>query len=398
MQLSTLLYGLGQLAGISAYSFLAFLVFFGDTARFWDRYFGLDRIIKFQRKFSFFTLAFILLHPIFFIASAGFKNVSGFLIPNFTMPGLALGIIAFYIYIAVMIASYLYKRISYNSWQYIHIGTYILVFGALIHAVLIGSDKDDYALIYGISFILLITGIIFRTSYKIKGARTNKYKVLGVENETDDSFTLHLEKKDGMKFEAGQFCFIRINGQKLYARHPFTVSSAPSQDQFSFTIKLAGRFTKIAKDLKEGDIVIIDGPFGKFTPSKNSEGKELVFFAGGVGITPFISILREAILKNSNQKITLFYASRTEKDLIFKDEIDEINKDWFKKVYFLSREDKKTEGFETGYFTEELIKKYVPNIKDTHCYICGPEPMKNMLVPQLKNLGVTSTFKEDFFW
>ncbi len=390
---------MGQVAGIVAYIGLAFLVFFGDTARFWDKYIGLDKIIKFQKKFSYYVLTAILLHPIFFMASLGFKNISGFLIPDFGMFGLALGIIAFYIYLVVMIASYLYKRISYKVWQYIHIGTYVLVFGALTHAVLIGSDKNDYAAIYIISFILLIVGIIYRTAYKIRELKNNKFIVDSVVFETEDTFTLYLEKKDNFNYKAGQFSFIRIGGNKLYARHPFTMSSAPNDDKIAFTIKIAGKFTQIAKELKKGDTVTLDGPFGIFVSEMRSKkDKDLVFFAGGVGITPFLSIIKDAIYKNSNQKITLFYASRTINDIIFKKELDLIDKEWFKKIYFLSKEVVNEPGYENGYFSEELIKKYVPNIKDADCYVCGPTPMKNLLIPLLKGLGVRNIIKEDFFW
>ena len=124
--ISTLLYQLGQLAGIVGFVSLSFLIFSGDTARFWDRIFGLDKIIKFQRKFAIFTTIFVLSHPILFMLAE--KSLAYYAIPNFSVLPLALGISAAYIFIVVMVASLIYKRISYLAWQYIHVLTYILFF------------------------------------------------------------------------------------------------------------------------------------------------------------------------------------------------------------------------------------------------------------------------------
>ncbi len=407
--MSEVFYLIGKICGIAGFFMLSFLIFSGDTARFWNRFIGLDKIIKFQRKFSYFVAFFVICHPVFFMLSAG--TTKGFLIPDFSIIPLAMGIMAFYIFIGIMIASKLYKMISYRVWQYIHILTYVLFFFAMNHAYTIGSDKDLLAIIYNITFYLVLIGVIYRTQYKIRARKNSKFKVKDIKIETHDTFTITV---NGSKnFTAGQFFFLRLNKNKLHARHPFTVSSIPGEDM-SFTMKLAGRFTQTAKELKPGDTILIDGPFGNFIPQKE---KDLVFIAGGVGITPFMSIIKDHITKNMPQghfcfdkskqvvpqNITLIYGSRTEADIIFKKEINAIDKSWFKKVYLLSQAD---EGIalspdcENGYICKDVLHRYVQDVKNSLYYICGPEIMKDNAKKFLKDEGVDggNVFVEDFFW
>lgn len=393
--MNNLLYSVGQLCGIIGFVLLTLLIFSGDTARFWNRYIGLDKIIKFQRKFSYFVLFFIFFHPVFFILSN--RSYKGLILPDFAYKPLAFGIISFYILVGVMIASALAKRISYRVWQYIHFITYLLFFFALYHAIYWGSELDDYAIIYAIATLMIIIAIIYRTRYKIITARSTKFLVKDVTKETENTFTLNIKLDKPFNFKAGQFCFLRLKTNKLYARHPFTISSAPGDDILSFTIKLAGRFTKTAIQLKENDEIFIDGPFGNFIPKTE---KDLVFIAGGVGITPFMSIIRDRLKKDIKQNITLIYGSRTESDIIFKNEIESIDKEWFKKVYMLNDISNLTIRCEQGYITKDTIKKYITKPDDSLYYICGPEIMKDTSKKVLKDMGIKSRdiFIEDFFW
>ncbi len=392
--LSTLLYDIGKLFGITGFILLTALIFSGDTARFWNKLIGLDKIIKFQRKFSYFVAFFVICHPIFFMLSS--KMIKGFIIPDFTYVPLAIGIMAMYIFIGVMIASKLYKMISYQAWQYIHVLTYVLFFFAMYHGLNWGTT-ESYNLIYYIATWLIIIGIIYRTQYKLRALKNSTFIVKSVTMDTHDTFTITVT--GNKEFKAGQFCFLRINDHKLYARHPFTISSKPGDD-FTFTIKLAGRFTQTAKELKPGDKILIDGPFGNFIPKAD---KDLVFIAGGVGITPFMSIIKDHIAKGITQNITLIYGSRTEEDIIFRNEIDSINQPWFKKVHLLSNVDDTTplsSGCEKGFICKDVLDRYVKNKKDSLYYICGPEIMKNNAKKLLKEEGIDggSIFIEDFFW
>ena len=393
---SLLLYSLGKLAGLIGFLFLSLLIISGDTARFFDRYFGIDKLIKFQRKFALITSLFVLFHPLFFILSS--NSAINYLIPKFTVIPLALGIFSLYIFIIVMTCSLIYKRISYNVWQYIHILTYILFFFSLYHAFNRGSDSGDFfiRIIYLLLLIAIIIGIIYRTYYKLK-QRKNKFYVKNIKWETKDTFTLTLKSDNKLNFKAGQFCFLRLDKDKLYARHPFTISSSPDENTLDFTMKITGRFTKIASQLKKGEEVIVEGPFGIFTIEEIPKDKDIVFIAGGVGITPFISIIKDHLKTGEKQNILLLYGARTSESIIFKNYLENIKEKWLKKIYVLSQEEH--EICEKGYIDKRIIEKYVKNM-DLLFYICGPEPMKRLCKKELRELGFKkeNIIIESFFW
>jgi predicted ferric reductase len=401
MLLKHFLYDLGRLTGLIGFLFLSLLIFSGDTARFFDKIFGIDRIIKFQRKFSLFTAVFILSHPIFFILSR--KEYIKYLIPNFAVIPLAMGILSLYIFIIIMICSQLYKRISYTVWQYLHILTYILFFLVLYHAINFGSDtgNTEIGIVIGILTFLVILGIIYRTKYKITHKRFKGY-IQEIKKENENCVTIKIKPEKEIKFKSGQFCFLRLNGEKLYARHPFTISSHPEEKDLTFTIKIEGRFTKAISKLKKGEVVMLDGPFGLFTI--NNKEKDLVFIAGGVGITPFISMIKNRMYSEktnpSKQNITIIYGTKTKDSLIFRNYLDSIKEKWFKKVYALSRQKIDEKGYENKRIDKEIIEKYVKNTSNSIFYICGPEEMKKDIIRYLKSLGVKKRdiVSESFFW
>ncbi len=395
VSVNILMYSFGKFAGLIGLLSLSTLIVSGDTARFFDRFLGIDKIIKFQRKFGLITTIVVLLHPIFFILSDA--SFASYLIPDYASIPLALGTISLYMIICVEISSKLYKRISYKSWQFIHVLTYVLFFFSLYHATKIGSDADSIVMkaILSVLFAMVIAGLLYRIIYKIR-RRNLKFHVREVRWESENTFTLVLDSSRPFSFKAGQFCFLRIDKNKLYARHPFTMSNSPQDRGLSFTIKLGGRFTKAASELERGDEVIVEGPFGVFTI--NDRQKDLVFVAGGIGITPFISMLRNRLKSNESRNVLLLYGAKTGNDLIFRKELDAIKEDWFKKIYVLSRDEDSL--CERGHIDRYLIEKNVRNIKSSIFYICGPENMKKDVRKALIDMGVKrSDIKtEDFFW
>lgn len=397
LDFQAILYKIGKFIGLTSFLFISFLVISGDSARFFDKYFGIDRIIKFQRKFAIASYFVVLSHPIFFILSS-ISFVEN-LIPNFAILPLAAGTLGLYSFIIIMISSLNYKRISHKVWQYLHVLTYVLFFLILYHASFWGTSSHFLIIkiFYTFLAIFVIAGIIYRTNYKIRQKR-NKFLVKEIKWEAKDTFTLILNPKHEISFEAGQFCFLRLEKEGLYARHPFTISNAPGEKELHFTIKLDGRFTKEATKLKPRDEIKLEGPFGNFTINDNK--KDIVFIAGGVGITPFRSMIRDKINRKDNQKTILLYSSKKIKDIIFKKELDKINKNWFKKVYILTREKRRVSSMEKGRISKEMITEYVEDPCDKDYYICGPIEMKNTLCIILNELGVKgkNIFFEDFFW
>src|SRR3970040_78401 len=95
------------------------------------------------------------------------------------------------------------------------------------------------------------------------------------------------------KHRAGQFLFVRFPSEKdLNESHPFTISSAPSEDVLRLTIKASGNFTRdLFSNLKAGSDAVVEGAYGSF--DYRTGGGKQIWVAGGIGITPFLSFIRD---------------------------------------------------------------------------------------------------------
>ncbi len=404
---SMILYNTGALFGLIGYLALTLLIISGDLARYFDKYFGIDSIIKTQRKFSIITTIFVITHPILFILSNTYW--ANYLIPQFKIIPLAMGTIALYLFLLILLSSFLYKKISQTTWQYLHLMIYALFFISSFHAINQGTSYNNNLLIqiiFTIILILFITGLIYRTQYKLRKYFEEKPKTLNIRKETQDTFTIVITKPENFKYEAGQFAFLKLDKNKLYARHPFTISSAPHQKEIDFTIKNTGKFTNIAKKLKQGEKINIEGPYGTFVANNEDD---LILVAGGVGITPFLSIIKDKTHKKTKQKITLIYCTKTQKDIIRKKELDKLQKQNknLKIIHYISQENTKKENKNKnnkeyeGRLNKENFLKYLKIRKqeNTILMMCGPEPLKKTIKQIIKKEKIKiKTKQESFFW
>ncbi len=209
---------------------------------------------------------------------------------------------------------------------------------------------------------------------------------------THDVQSFRFDKLDSFDYKAGQFMWITIkdNGNKL--RKHFSFSSSPTEKNFvEFTKKLSDSdFSKALRKLKVGDWAEIDGPFGKFT--FEGEHKKIGMLSGGIGITPLISICRYCTDKSLDTKITLLYGNRTPEDIVFRQELEEMqNKNTNMKVVLSI--DRASEGWTSrvGFIDSDLIKNEIPDYMDTVFYTCGPPKMVEIMTKILKDLGLPET-------
>ena len=204
--------------------------------------------------------------------------------------------------------------------------------------------------------------------------------IIKIINETYDTKTFVFAKPNNFEFVSGQYCMLSFKGDET--AKPFTFSSSPDNENLEITIKKIGKFTEKIHDSKQGDELILRGPFG--TALNYEPEKDAIFIAGGSGITPFISAIRYAKHIKNKKTIILFYANREEKDIIFREELENSG---VQIIFVLTKvSDNKWNG-ETGYISEELILKYV-NPDAQAWYISGPPIMNKALKNILTQLGV----------
>jgi len=151
------------------------------------------------------------------------------------------------------------------------------------------------------------------------------WRVLKTEPENYDTTSLYLEGNDERfkKRRAGQRVSIRILRDDGWSEpHPFTISCAPEDPIPRLTIKKSGVFTSSIPDLKPGTPVKCEGPLGVFCKDIDTR-EEIAMIAGGVGITPFLSVLRHFRNICATNRMTLFWTNKTIDDVFAADELKE---------------------------------------------------------------------------
>lgn len=217
-------------------------------------------------------------------------------------------------------------------------------------------------------------------------------KIISHEFITHDVIRIVAEKPADLEFQSGQAVDVSINqpGWEKELR-PFTFTSLPEDNFIEFTIKTYPSHKGVTQrllSLVKNDELIIHDVFGDII--YNDEG---IFIAGGAGVTPFISILKQLEKKNMLGNSKLIFANKTKADIILEERFRKLLGNNF--INILSEE--KLEGYEHGYISADLIKKNTgDNVK--YFYLCGPEPMMEAVEKHLNSLGISesSIVKEAF--
>lgn len=228
-------------------------------------------------------------------------------------------------------------------------------------------------------------------------------KIAEIVQETHDakSFVLVPDEKAGTRelapFKAGSYINVRTTLAGSVARRTYSLSSSPKEaleGKYRITVKLKeGGFLSawLHNEAKVGDKLTATEPGGHVTHSGIRDCKKVVALAGGSGITPFMSMAKAIDEGTEDFEMTLLYGARTEADLVFRADFDAIAARCpkVKFVYVLSEEQK--EGFEAGFITAELIKKYA-GAEQFSIYAVGPGAMCDFLDRELPKLGLAQKF------
>jgi ferredoxin-NADP reductase len=175
----------------------------------------------------------------------------------------------------------------------------------------------------------------------------------------------------------------------------FSLVSAP----FEGNLKIATRmrdtaFKRILAGYKSGEMLTWDGPYGSFTLHKNTK-TPAVFLAGGIGITPFMSIMKTAAHDKLPHQIYLFYSNRRPEDTAFKQEIEQVAKENpnLHVIMTMTEMDKSSEQWEgeTGFIDKAMLSHYLSDLAEPIYYLAGPPPM----VAAMKKMAIAAGADED---
>ncbi|MFB6175181.1 MAG: ferric reductase-like transmembrane domain-containing protein [Candidatus Nanohalobium sp.] len=385
-------YSLGKVLGVWSLTALTFQALLVSRAKIIEKAVGYDRITRWHAGNAALILLLVVLHPVLIfyqqIISINPGAVIEFLAIN---PSALLGATAVGLILIQGAVTLYWKGLSYEKWRILHKIGYLIVILGFAHSLLLGSDiglPPQTLVSFWWLGLAAVASISAGYRYLYLPGNRKEYTVREVDKEAEDVHTVKLKPEDEViEQEPGQFAFTRFESENLETEeHPFTIASAPEKG-LKFTVKESGDYTSGIGELEPGDKAVVEGPYGRFTMPRS---KKLVMVAGGIGITPFISMLRYMARNPEEVREThLIYGNSTEASIAFREELEELekNSDWLEATHMLSREEK--EGFRYGRIDGELLEDVTGLEGDF--MVCGPEEMIEDVRKDLIGLDVDSS-------
>ncbi|HTV41437.1 MAG TPA: ferric reductase-like transmembrane domain-containing protein [Candidatus Sulfotelmatobacter sp.] len=222
-------------------------------------------------------------------------------------------------------------------------------------------------------------------------------RVARITRQTPDVQTFRFVPPDGgrlpFEHQAGQYLVLSlvIDGKKV--NRTYTISSPPTRPDFcEITVKREenGYVSRhLHEMIREGDMIQVSAPAGRFT-FDGTQADSIVLIAGGVGITPLMSIVRDLTDRNWKGGIFFIYSAKTQNDIIFKRELEDLQaRSSNVRVHVtLSRADGADWNGHKGRVNGPFLGMCVPNIAERPVYICGPQTMMTPTIQLLRDLGV----------
>jgi predicted ferric reductase len=369
--------------------------------KFITRYFAMEKLYSVHHKLSILTFVLAIVHPVLLFIN----NPETLRLLNFaTAPWRARAAVLSLLTMFVLIITSVWREtifMKYDIWRWVHD---VMAFAA-VGLGLFHMFRVNYymSLTYQRVLWLVLTVIWVAVILYMRVARPiimikKPYVVDHVKEELGQCWSLYVrpDGHKGFRFQAGQFAWISVESPFIFRENPFSFSSSANRDDdlIGFTIKELGDFTSTIKDLKPGDRVYVDGPYGTFSLDEHYD-KRLVLIAGGIGSAPVLSILRTMRDRCREYPVIFFYGNPTWDTIIFRDELAELEKemDCLTVVHVLERPPEDWDG-DKGFISAKILARHLPEDYKQWEYIfflCGPMPMLNAVESALENLDVANT-------
>jgi predicted ferric reductase len=392
-------FGIEYTAAIGYFALSLMILQFATTERirFIEKQFGFDLILQFHKKIGIAILVFALAHPIIlFFANPKLLSI---LNPS-TMPLRTVFALISLFSILLLTAMSIFRKkwkISYETWRVTHglLAISALGFG-LLHAIKIdrylnlfwkGFIWDVFALYVALH---LIHARIIRPLLILK----KPWEIIKIKEEKGNAWTVTLRaiSHKGICFQAGQYAYLRLKTSLIwFDEHPFTISSSATHpSEISFTIKEMGDFSNKISSIPLGTKAYVDGPYGIFSYKNFPSSESIWMLAGGIGITPMLSMLRTMYDENDKRKVHLFFGSSMESHLTGFEEIEQLKQHLnLTTTYAVENPPTEHPDFEQGYITKELLARTLQNeLKHPQCFICGPPQFLSQMRKSLLALKI----------
>ena len=236
---------------------------------------------------------------------------------------------------------------------------------------------------------------------------THGSKLRGREQVAHGTMAFHLEKPADFRFKAGQAIDVVLlespGDDTQSARHTFSIVSAPFENDLVVATRMRDTpFKRALGALPVGARIAIEGPSGSLT-LHNERTRAAVFIAGGIGITPILSILRQATHDGVQQRLVLLYSNRRPEDAAFLAELQELERHnpRFRLIATMTLMGSSSQPWtgSMGLVDEAFVRRAISNLLRPVYYVVGPPGMVEAMRQTLNNIGVSDDDirSEDFY-
>ena len=356
---------------------------------------GQDTVLRFHRVAGIGAAVCVFAHPAVLIAAD--PAYAAFFDPRVNaMRAVSLtGVLA--MILALVLLSVFRARLAfkYEWWRVSHAALSVLVMlVAAAHVVMV--DHYSGLLMKKAAFVAVIVAPLGLLAHarlvRPLLVRRKPWRVDSVTRERERVWTVTLTPvgHGGLRFEAGQFAWLVFGDNPWSQReHPFTIaSSAERPGELRFSVKELGDFTGTIGSLERGGRAFVLGPAGGFTVPGGVP--EVVFIAGGIGVTPAMSLIRTAADRGTGPDLHLIYCTKTLETATFRAELERAEADGFVRVDCVPEKPPESWGGESGFLDADKLARLVGRVTLEKAYfmVCGPAPMMDAVEDALLALGV----------
>ncbi len=250
--------------------------------------------------------------------------------------------------------------------------------------------------------LALLAGNIFAFLVSPKGRHV--LTLSAIEQKANDVYDFVFTPDRSFRFRPGQYlewtpahAYPDNRGNRRY----FTIASSPTERSLRLGVKFynpSSTFKRALASMKVGETISTSHLAGGFV-LPNDKNKKLVFIAGGIGVTPFRSMIQYLIDKKEARSVVVLYSNRTAADVAYKDVFDRAQSELgIKTVYALSNEKQAVPGMINGMLDAALIAREIPDYRERMFFISGPHVMVDAFTKTLTGMGVSRfKIKSDFF-
>jgi predicted ferric reductase len=370
---------------------------FGLTARF--RYvtepWGEDVIYHFHRQISQIAVGLVIAHMLILFTVKPELLAPRNMIEAPWSARFAVVAVASLVALVVMALWRVKLNISYETWHLTHI---LLALAAVTAGIvhMVGSSfylADPWKRGLWIGLTIFWVGLLFYIRLvKPLFILRRPYRVTEVRKERGDTNTLVMQPDGhaGFRFSPGQFGWLTVWGSPFkITGHPFSFSSsaAVTDGRVEMSIRNLGDFTSEIHKVPVGQRVYLDGPYGAFTIGNPADMHVLI--AGGVGVTPMMSMIRTLADRGDKRPVILLYGSKDWESITFREELEALKERLNLTVVNVLANPPTGWTGEQGFINTEVFKRHLPPPYADHEYfICGPDVMMDAIEKALKELGV----------